>query len=71
MMALIVQIIIALIVAGFIFWAGRKIIAVLPLDAIFVQVIEVLLLILAAAVIIFYAVLPVLHAIAGISINIH
>ena len=69
-MAVIVQVIIALLIAGFIFWAGRKLLDLLPLDAMFKQVIDVLLIILAAAIILFMAVIPMLHMLVGISVNV-
>lgn len=34
-MAVIVQIIVALLIAGFVFWAVRKVIALVPLEPIF------------------------------------
>ena len=43
--ALLIQIIIALLVAGFIFWAARRLLSLIPLEPIFAQVIDVLLII--------------------------
>lgn len=64
-MALIVQIIIALIIAGFVLWAGRQLVAVLPLDDLIKRVIDIVLVILAVAVIIFYAIVPLLGLLAN------
>ena len=69
-MNIIIQIIIALLLAGFVFWAVRKIIGLVPLEPIFKQVIDVLLIILVVAIILFYVVIPLLHMIAGISISV-
>lgn len=69
-MNIIIQIIIALLIAGFVFWAVRKIIGLVPLEPIFKQVIDVLLIILVVAIILFYVVIPLLHMIAGISISV-
>lgn len=69
-MALIIQIIIALLIAGFIFWAARKIIALIPMEPIFKQVIDVILIILVVGIVLFYVAIPLLNSIAHISINV-
>lgn len=69
-MALIVQIIVALLVAGFLFWAVRLVVGLIPLEPIFKQAIDVLLIILVVAIILFYIVIPLLNQIAHVSINI-
>lgn len=69
-MGVIIQIIIALLVAGFVFWAVRKIVSLIPLEPIFAQVIDVLLIILVVAIVLFYVVIPLLHMLAGVSINV-
>jgi len=60
MMATLVQIIIALIVAGFILWAVRMIIGLIPMDAWLKQVIDVVLLIAVVAIVLFYVLIPLL-----------
>jgi hypothetical protein len=67
-MAIIIQIFIALLIAGFIFWAVRQIVTLIPMEPIFRQAIEVLLVILVVAIILFYVVIPLLHMLAGINI---
>ena len=67
---LIIQIIIALLVAGFIFWAVRKVVGLIPMEPIFKQVIDVLIIILVVAIVLFYVVIPLLHTLAGINISI-
>lgn len=69
-MAVLIQVIIALIVAGFVLWAARKVIALLPLEPIFKQIIDVLIVIVAVAIVIFYAVIPLLRLLAGISFHV-
>ena len=69
-MTIIIQIVIALLTVGFILWAARKLIALVPLDAMFKQVTDVLLTILVAAIILFYVVTPLLHLLAGTDIRI-
>lgn len=69
-MAVIVQIIIALLIAGFIFWAVRQVVALIPMEPIFKQVIDVLIIVLVVAIILFYVVIPLLHMLAGINISV-
>lgn len=68
-MAIIVQIIIALLVAGFIFWAARQIVALIPMEPIFAQAINVILIILVVAIILFWVVIPLLHMVAGLNLH--
>jgi len=70
MTGLVVQIIIALLVAGFLFWAARQLLGLIPLEPIFTQAINVLLIIVVVAIILFYVVIPVLHVLAGVTVNI-
>lgn len=69
-MGTVIQIIIALIVAGFVFWAIRQIVALIPLEPIFKQIIDVLLIILVVAIVIFFVVIPLLHLLAGVNISV-
>jgi len=57
----IIQIVVWLLIAGFVFWALKQIVALIPLDAMFKQVIDVLIVILAAAIILFKVIIPLLH----------
>lgn len=68
---LIINAIIWLIVAGFVYLCAQKIVALLPIDAWFKQIIEVLIWILVAAIVLFKVLIPVLQAVAGISISVH
>ena len=70
-MSVLIQIIIALLIAGFVFWAVRKLIALIPLEPIFKQIIDVLLIIVVVAIVLFYAVIPLLHMLLGISVVVH
>lgn len=69
-MQIIIGIIIALLIAGFIFWAVRKLIGLIPMEPIFAQIIDVLLIIAVVAIVLFYVVIPLLHMVAGISITV-
>ena len=64
-MATIVQIIIALLIAGFVLWALKQLIGLVPLDAWIKQIVDVLITILVAAIILFYVIIPLLHLLAG------
>lgn len=68
---LVIQIIIALLVAGFLFWAVRLVIGLIPLEPIFKQIIDVLLIIIVVAIVLFYIVIPLLHVLAGVNIDFH
>lgn len=67
-MAIIIQIVIALIIAGFLLWAGRLLASCIPMDPIIAKVIDVLLIVLAVAVVLFYVVIPLLNMLAGIHV---
>lgn len=70
MPALIIQVIVVLLVCGFLFWAVRLVLGLIPLEPIIRQAIDVLLMILIVALILFYIVIPVLHQLAGLSISV-
>lgn len=70
MPALIIQVIVVLLVCGFLFWAVRLVLGLIPLEPIIRQAIDVLLLILIVALILFYIAIPVLHQLAGLSISV-
>ena len=61
----IIQIVIALIVAGFVLWALKMVIGLIPMDAWIKQVVEVLIMIAVVAIVLFYALIPLLHMLAG------
>jgi hypothetical protein len=69
-MGLVIQIIIALLIAGFVFWAVRQIIALIPMEPIFRQVVDVLLIIAVVAIILFFVVIPLLDLLAGVHIGV-
>ena len=61
MMNQIIQIIIALIIAGFILWALRQVLGLVPMDAWIKQVVDVLIMIVVVAIVLFYVIIPLLH----------
>src|SRR5215469_9748295 len=65
MMATLIQIVIALIVAGFILWAVRLILGLIPMDAWIKQVVDVILIIAVVAIVLFYVLIPLLKMLPG------
>lgn len=63
MVELILKLIITLIVVGFIYWAWLQIRPLLPLPPPFGQVLDVLVIILVVAIVVFYCLIPVLQAV--------
>jgi hypothetical protein len=68
MQQLFFQIIIALVIAGFLFYAVDSIVAAVPLRAEFKVLLHTLITIAAVAIIIFYVVIPLLNLLAGVHI---
>lgn len=68
---LIINIIVWLLIAGFLFWAIRLVVSLIPMEPIIKQVIDVLILIVVVAIILFKIVIPLLTTLAHISISIH
>jgi hypothetical protein len=64
----IIGLIIALLIAGFVLWAGRALVSAVQMDPVIRGIIDVLLLIAAVAIVLFYVVIPVLELLAGIHI---
>lgn len=64
-MATVVSIVIALLIAGFVLWALKMLIDLVPMDAYIKQIINVLLTILVGAIILFYVIIPLLHLLAS------
>lgn len=55
-----------LILAGLIVWGVRAIVAVLPIDAVFKRVIEVLCIVVVVICVVVYVLLPLLRHLPGI-----
>jgi len=64
-MTALIQIIIALIVAGFLLWAVRQVIGLIPMDAWLKQVVDVVLMIAVVAIVLFYVLIPLLRMLPG------
>jgi len=59
-MDLIIQLIIVMIVAGFAYYIWTLIRPILPIAGVFAQIVDILVLILIAFIVLFYAVIPLL-----------
>jgi hypothetical protein len=63
-MAVIIQ-----LIAGFVLWAGRALASVIPMDPLIARVVDIVITILAVAIILFMVVIPLLNMLAGIHIS--
>ena len=68
-MDVIIQLIIVLLVCGFIYWAWLKIAPLLPIAEPFMSIINVLIVVLIGAIILFYIVIPLLQSVSGGSLH--
>ena len=59
---LIIQLIIVMLVCGFVYWVYLQLMPLAPIAEPFKSVLNVLVLILVGAIILFYAIIPLLHA---------
>ncbi len=60
-MDLIVQLIITILVCGFVYWVYLKLIPLAPIAEPFKSILDVLVVILIGFIILFYAIIPMLH----------
>ena len=63
---LILNIIIIILVCGFVYWAYLKLIGIAPIAEPFKSVLNVLVVILIGAIILFYAIIPLLKALPSL-----
>ncbi len=59
---LIIQLIIVMLVCGFLYWVWLKLSPLLPIAEPFAQIVNVLIVILIGAIVLFYAIIPLLRA---------
>jgi len=60
-MDLIIQLIIIMLICGFVYWIWTLIRPLLPIAGVFAQVVDILVIILVAFIVIFYALIPLLR----------
>ena len=68
---LIIQLIITLLVCGFLYWVWLKIAPLLPVAEPFTSVINVLIVILIGAVVLFYVIIPLLNSVGHLHLGLH
>ena len=68
---MIIQLIIVLLVCGFLYWVFLKIMPFAPIAEPFAGIINVLVLILVGAIVLFYAIIPLLRAVPHMSLGLH
>ena len=66
---LIIQLIIVLLICGFVYWVWLKIAPLLPIAEPFTSIINVLIIILIGALVLFYVVIPLLHQLGHLSLR--
>ena len=68
---IVLQLIIVFLVCGFFYWAWLKISPFLPIAEPFTSIINVLIVILIGAIILFYAVIPLLNMLGHTHLGLH
>lgn len=63
-----IGIVVALLIAGFVLWALKKLIDLVPMDAFFKQIVDVLITIIVAGIVLFYVIIPLLHMLSTVSL---
>ncbi len=66
---LIIQLIIIMLVCGFIYWVWLKLAPLMPIAEPFAGIINVLIVILIGAIVLFYAIIPLLHALGHVALH--
>ena len=61
---LIIQLIIVLLICGFIYWAFLQLLPLAPVAEPFASIIRVVVVILIGAIVLFYVIIPILHLLA-------
>ena len=65
----IIQLIIVLLVCGFLYWVWLKLAPLMPIAEPFASIINVLIVILIGAIVLFYAIIPLLHELGHMPIG--
>ena len=65
---LIIQLIIIMLVCGFIYWVWLKLAPLMPIAEPFASIINVMIVILIGAIVLFYAIIPLLHTLGHLSL---
>ncbi len=71
MPALIIQLIIVMLICGFVYWAYLKLRPLFPIAEPFASVLDVLVVILIGAIVLFYAIIPLLNSLGHLNFGLH
>jgi hypothetical protein len=66
---LIIQLIIVMLICGFVYWVWLKLAPLMPIAEPFASVINVLIVILIGAIVLFYGIIPLLHQLGRMSLH--
>lgn len=66
---LIIQLIIVMLVCGFVYWAWLKFSPYMPIAEPFAGIVNVLIVVLIGAIVLFYAIIPLLHSLGHLSLR--
>ena len=66
---LIIQLIIVMLICGFVYWVWLKLAPLMPIAEPFASVINVLIVILIGAILLFYFLIPILHQLGHMSVG--
>lgn len=68
---LIIQLIIVLLICGFLYWVWLKLSPLLPIAEPFASIVNVLIVILIGAVVLFYVIIPLLNSLGHLRLGLH
>lgn len=71
MPGLIINLIVVLLICGFVYWAYLKLSPLMPIAEPFKSVIDVLIVILIGAIILFYVIIPLLNQLGHMNFGLH
>lgn len=66
---LIIQLIIVMLVCGFAYWVWLKLAPLMPIAEPFASMVNVLVVILIGAIVLFYAIIPLLHQLGHLALR--
>ena len=68
---LIIQLIIVLLICGFVYWVWLKLRPLMPIAEPFSGILDVLVLILIGAIVLFYVIIPLLNTLGHLHLGLH
>ena len=71
MVNLVIQLIIVMLICGFVYWVWLKVAPLLPVAEPFTSIINVLIVVLIGAIVLFIAIIPLLQSLGHLQIGIH